>query len=222
MRLFSNICEEHLFLNDDHVDGFDDFLGRYLTSLDQRLDDDATGEISNSDDYLITLIARSPESLVATAISQRADELHERGIKVKAIFASLLSTDAMSSWIAADGSLSCASKIENLRWAKNPNLLDAHEQLTLGTDMCWSGDAMRRNQERRYVMDLFENHATSATYLARQGFDAMWTASVAVSKHHIKPIVSTADTERFFDAENNTLLTELWPSHLQNTISTRH
>jgi hypothetical protein len=72
-----------------------------------------------------------------------------------------------------------------IRWARNPRLLDAHEQVTYGADMCWSGDAMRRDADKRNPLVLFHMDAPDAALLAQRAFTALWGASVQVPERHL-------------------------------------
>ncbi len=56
---------------------------------------------------------------------------------------------------------------ELIRWARNPRLLDAHEQATSGAAMCWSGDAMRREADKRNALSLFDEEAPGGPRCSR-------------------------------------------------------
>ena len=64
-------------------------------------------------------------------------------------------------------------------------LLEAHEQVTYGADMCWAGDAMRRDADKRNPLALFEMDATDAATRAIHAFEALWNASVPVPGRHL-------------------------------------
>ena len=42
-----------------------------------------------------------------------------------------------------------------IRWAKNPRMLDAHEQLVIGPNSTWMGDCMRRDPTKRDAFQSF-------------------------------------------------------------------
>jgi hypothetical protein len=42
-----------------------------------------------------------------------------------------------------------------VRWARDPRLIEAHEQLVLGAQTCWIGDSMRRDPTK---CDAFESY----------------------------------------------------------------
>jgi hypothetical protein len=54
--------------------------------------------------------------------------------------------------------------------------------VTYGETMCWSGDAMRRDADKRNALTLFDEEAPEAVRLGRLAFEALWTASAHVPK----------------------------------------
>ena len=74
---------------------------------------------------------------------------------------------------------------ELIRWARNPRLLDAHEQVTYGETMCWSGDAMRRDADRRNALTLFDEEAPDTVRLGRLAFEALWAVSALVPERRL-------------------------------------
>lgn len=131
--------------------------------------------------HRITIIARSPASPVVAAFTTRVRDLKMRNIMAQIIVAHLDPESALRDMSAALSLLADDDDIGDLvRWARNPCILDAHEQLTLGHDMCWSGDAMRREPGKRDSLDLFERDAPHTVRLGALAFDAIWSASVPV------------------------------------------
>jgi hypothetical protein len=106
-------------------------------------------------DLRVTMLVRSAVSPACRIFTQRVDEFAARGVRL-------------------NGDDNAAASV---RWAKNPSLLDAHEQLTLGTRMCWTGDCMRRSADRRNALDLFEENSLGSVHLGELAFSSMWTAS---------------------------------------------
>jgi hypothetical protein len=72
-----------------------------------------------------------------------------------------------------------------IRWARNPRLLDAHEQVTYGDTISWSGDAMRRDADRRNALTLFGEATPDMVRLGRIAFEALWAASSLVPERHL-------------------------------------
>jgi hypothetical protein len=72
-----------------------------------------------------------------------------------------------------------------IRWARNPRLLDAHEQVTYGNSLCWWGDSMRRDAEKRNALSLIEDAAAGTLRLGRLAFEALWSASAIVAERRL-------------------------------------
>jgi hypothetical protein len=135
----------------------------------------------SADRRLITLIARSAASDAAQALIGMKDELLQAGLKVKAIVARLEPEAELKQLFVCLSDLDPASPSRELiRWARNPRLLDAHEQVTYGERMCWSGDAMRRDAGKRNALALFADAAPDVARLGRLAFEALWGASTVV------------------------------------------
>ena len=100
-------------------------------------------------DYTVTLIARSPLSPAAAALATKAEDLAAHEIGARIILAKPAPTEALQELIQALKPVLRGEVVSGrVRWARNPSLLDAHEQMTLGSTICWSGDAMRRSPQR--------------------------------------------------------------------------
>ena len=74
-----------------------------------------------------------------------------------------------------------------IRWAKNRALLDAHERLTLGRTLCWTGDAMRRSEDTRCALDRAEDCAPAILAEANASFAYLWRASKPLPKTLFSP-----------------------------------
>ena len=129
----------------------------------------------------LTLVLRSATSDPAMALLNMKDELLATGIRAKAILAKLEPEDGLRQLFAALSELSPNNPANELiRWAKNPRLAEAHEQVTCGHSMCWSGDAMRRDAGKRNALALFDEHSPDAMRRTTRAFLALWQASTAV------------------------------------------
>jgi hypothetical protein len=126
-----------------------------------------------------TLILRSAASAPAQVLTLMKDTLAEAGIQARVLLAKLEPEQDLRQLYAALTTLSPeADSAALIRWARNPRLLDAHEQAAYGHDMCWSGDAMRRDADKRNALALMETNAPEATLRAAMAFKALWAASV--------------------------------------------
>ena len=136
-------------------------------------------------DYTITLIARSPASPAAGALAVKADDLGAQQVSANVIFAKPAPSEALEDvLLALKPLLRGESVAARVRWARNPALLDAHEQITLGTNICWSGDAMRRSPQRPGVLEITEEGAPDAVIRAASAFSALWAASKPLRQSH--------------------------------------
>ncbi len=126
----------------------------------------------------LTMIVRSAQSAPALAFIAMSDELARAGASAKVVLARLEPEADMRQLYASLCRLAPRGPAEELiRWARNPRLLEAHEQVTYGTAMCWSGDAMRRDADRRNALTLFDEAAPQTARLGRLAFEALWAAS---------------------------------------------
>jgi hypothetical protein len=129
----------------------------------------------------LTLLLRSAASDPAQALIGMKDELIRAGLSAKVILARLEPEDELRQLFACLSELSPSEPAKGIiRWARNPRLLDAHEQAIYGASMCWSGDAMRRDAGKRNALTLFNEAAPDAARLGRLAFEALWVASTVV------------------------------------------
>lgn len=160
------------------------FIARYLESL-------AAQPGASAEARHISIIARSPNSPVIAALVSHRENLKQLGISVQAIFSEMKPETALAEFAATLSELRDGDEAHrNLRWARNACLMDAHEQLILGTTLCWSGDCMRREPGKCDSLDLFEVDAAGAVRLGNLAFDAIWSISqtVSASRLHAKVI----------------------------------
>ena len=134
----------------------------------------------------ITLILRSASSAPALAMVLMKDELERVGLDAKVVLAKLEPQEELRQLFLSLAHLSPRQQpCQLMRWARNPRLLDAHEQVTYGEAVCWSGDAMRREADRRNALTLFNEAAPELVRLGRLAFDALWAASSPVPERHL-------------------------------------
>jgi hypothetical protein len=146
----------------------------------------------------VTLIARSPASPVAQALAINLGRFEPQSVQVGIIFAQIAPPEALD-FLLQSLKTACAQAPETIiRWAKNRALLDAHERLTLGHTLCWTGDSMRRAEDTRSVMDRVDDADPAVLAESRASFTALWKASKALPKLVLsRPCLqSTGDTLR--------------------------
>ena len=136
--------------------------------------------------FSLTMILRSAASDPAKALVGMKGALQHAGVSAKVILARLEPEDDLKQLFASLSELAPQEPApELIRWARNPRLLDAHEQVTYGEAMCWSGDAMRRDADRRNALTLFDEEAPDTVRLGRLAFQALWAVSAHVPERRL-------------------------------------
>ena len=136
--------------------------------------------------FSLTMILRSAASDPAKALVGMKGALQRAGVSAKVILAKLEPEGDLKQLFASLSELAPQEPASELiRWARNPRLLDAHEQVTYGETMCWSGDAMRRDADRRNALTLFDEEAPDTVRLGRLAFEALWAASSLVPERRL-------------------------------------
>lgn len=134
----------------------------------------------------LTVVARSPDSPVIKALLGLAQEIDTAGLGLRVIFAHLDNESLPETWERDLGPLHC-----DVRWARRPRLIEAHEQLVIGPVTCWIGDCMRRDPAK---CDAFENYVEDcgeAAGCATVSFERLWSASEGVRRATaLPPVVS--------------------------------
>jgi hypothetical protein len=131
----------------------------------------------------LTMILRSPEADPVKALIGMTGALERKGVRARVLLAKIEPDDELKKLFETLSTLAPLEPAHELiRWARNPRLLEAHEQVTYGETMCWSGDAMRRDADRRNALTLFDEEAPESVRLGRLAFEALWTASALVPK----------------------------------------
>ncbi len=127
----------------------------------------------------LLVVARSLESPVVKAIASLDQAIAAVGGSVRLILAQLED----EAQCLAGNALRCKHEI---RWARHPRLIEAHEQLVLGPDTCWIGDCMRRDPAK---CDAYENYVEDcgeAAGCAAVSFERLWFASAALKNPSAK------------------------------------
>jgi hypothetical protein len=152
---------------------FDAYFDVYGLSLKQEAD---------LEQRTVTLIARSPASPPAQALAINLARFQPLSVEVNIIFAQIAPAAALNSMLQAL-STACRHAPETIiRWAKNRALLDAHERLTLGRALCWTGDSMRRSEDSRSAIDRVDDGDPASLAEANTSFAALWRASKPLPK----------------------------------------
>ncbi len=152
---------------------FDPYFDVYGLGLKQQAD---------LESHTVTLIARSPASPPAQALAMNLGRFQPMSLEVRIIFTQIAPPDALN-FLGQALNGSCRQAPEAIiRWAKNRSLLDAHERLTLGRTLCWTGDSMRRAEDSRSAMDRVDDGTPRIIADANASFEALWSLSSPVPR----------------------------------------
>ncbi len=174
MGLLSQVRQTQIKTGNIGLGRHNTFFARYIEWLDEN--PDARPEVRS-----VSIIARCSQSPVVRALIDNADELKARNVTVKAIICYAQPSQELRELTQALIMLSDAKEARELaRWANKSCLMDAHEQLTMGNSMCWSGDTMRREPGKCDGLDLFETSAPQTVRLGMLAFHAIWDVSEAL------------------------------------------
>jgi hypothetical protein len=128
----------------------------------------------------LTMVLRAADSDPAKALIGMKGALQRLGATARVILAKLEPEDDLKQLFAALSAVAPQVPAHDLiRWARNSRFLEAHEQVTYGEAICWSGDAMRREADKRNALVLVEE-GSDAVRLGRLAFTALWEGSSAV------------------------------------------
>jgi hypothetical protein len=127
------------------------------------------GDASHATHLLI--IARSLESPLVKAVAGLTNEITAAGLSARMILAQVDREPLPEEWGRA------ITFSHEIRWAKHPRLIEAHEQLVLGPQTCWIGDCMRRDPAKCDAYESYVEGCGEAAGCAAVSFERLWLAS---------------------------------------------
>lgn len=161
----------------------------------------------------LSLILRSAASPAAQAVIRLTVPLGNAAVAARVVLARLEPAEDLHQLFASLSELSPRQPSNELiRWARNARLLDAHEQVIYGNEMCWSGDPMRRDPNKRNALSLFDEKAGDAVRHGRLAFEALWLASVRIPQRHLLGQARSRPSGAYQAAEPSTMPVSLRPS----------
>ena len=118
----------------------------------------------------LLVIARSAQSPVVKSLATEAREIASTGCAVRMILARADRAGLPCAFIAAQAAaLDC-----EVRLARNPRLIEAHEQLVIGARTCWTGDSMRRDPATCDAYESFVEDCPEIATTAAMAFERLW------------------------------------------------
>ena len=167
MSFFDNARQSKFVKSMEKQENSSRFIGYYLDRLSVADEPSLTQRTA-------TLIARSPASPMARALLTVLTECESLAVRVEVLFAKAEPADQMAQWLEVFARNHATDPFLLLKKAENPALIDAHEQLVLGTTFSWQGDCMRRDPETRDAFETFECFNSEAAKRATRTFQALW------------------------------------------------
>jgi hypothetical protein len=132
----------------------------------------------------LLIVARSLESPLIKAVSSIGEDIAATGLSVRLILAQLDGEPNPQAWARR------VPFAHEVRWAKHPRLIEAHEQLVIGPETCWIGDCMRRDPAKCDAYESFIEGCGEAAGCAAVSFERLWHASQAVATSMRRGVVA--------------------------------
>lgn len=166
--------------SEDKMEKLKGFIGLAL----DRMQADAAGSVTRT----ITLVARSAGSPVARALTALSDRLVAARCTVNVVLVSLDAEVPGADWRIVS---EAPAFLGEIRFARNPRLADAHEQLVIGDTVCWTGDCMRRDPSKRDAFEFYSPADPDAARTTALSFARLWGACEPVTLRQTRPAART-------------------------------
>jgi hypothetical protein len=127
----------------------------------------------------ISALARSLESPVARAIGTLAAGIAAAGCPVRLLLVRPDRLAPVGGSVYPQAAFDC-----EVRLARDPRLIEAHEQLVLGRRASWTGDSMRRDPAACDAYESFTEDCPDLAAALQSTFDRLWSAARPIFAHH--------------------------------------
>jgi len=134
----------------------------------------------------LLIVARSLASPLVRAVAGLTHEIAASGRSARMILAHIDGEPQPEDWGRA------VSFSHEIRWAKHPRLIEAHEQLVLGPQTCWIGDSMRRDPAKCDAYESYVEGCGEAAGCATVSFERLWLACQPLVNRTARHIVGIA------------------------------
>ena len=154
------------------------------------IDETAASATAGADRGVLLLVVRSLDSPVAKAVSALVQD-GVLDMPIRAVFAMIERHDISGGQPKSEPF--CAVNAASM--ARDPRLLDVHEQLVLGPSTSWIGDCMRRDPRKRDAYECYAANCSETARWARISFERLWEKSQAVVLPGVTEIANMAATD---------------------------
>jgi hypothetical protein len=167
MSFFDNARHAKFVKHSEKQENSSRFIGYYLDRLSIAAEPTLGQRTA-------TLIVRSAASPAARALLAAITECESLAVRLQVLVCRAEPIEQMAQWLEVAARNDGADPFVCLRKACHPALIDAHEQLVLGTTFSWQGDCMRRDPETRDAFETFECFNSEAARRVDRTFQALW------------------------------------------------
>jgi hypothetical protein len=150
-----------------HLNGFEHGGGTHLTNH-------------------LLIVARSLTSPLVRAVVGLTHEIAASGRSARMILAHIEGEPQLEDWGRS------VTFSHEIRWAKHPRLIEAHEQLVLGPQTCWIGDCMRRDPAKCDAYESYVEGCGEAAGCATVSFERLWLACQPLVSRTARRVVGIA------------------------------
>ena len=213
MSFFDNARQSKFVKPEEKQENISRFAGFFLDRL-------SAADTPTLTQRTVTLMARSSASPVARSMLASLRDFRSLDVHVQLILNQLDPAELLTEWIELGLLNNGANSVPEIRWARNPALADAHEQMVLGTSFSWHGDCMRRDPETRDAFESFECFNAAAAHRASLSFAALWSKCQAVAV--IRPQQPAQGSSQVPHDVLNPLGGHVLPGVAGVIVSTRH
>ncbi|HWB45360.1 MAG TPA: hypothetical protein VG900_07970 [Hyphomicrobiaceae bacterium] len=130
--------------------------------------------------HALLAVVRSVDSPLLQALASLAGEMTQARVSLRMIVAQADPETFSQAWRSAGAGGDFQHEV---RWARNPRLIEAHEQLVLGPHTCWIGDSMRRDPAKSDAYESYVEDCGEAAGCAAVSFERLWAASDPLLAH---------------------------------------
>ena len=134
----------------------------------------------------LLIVARSLGSPLVRAVAALTHEIAASGRSAHMILAHIDGEPQPEDWGRA------VTFAHEIRWAKHPRLIEAHEQLVLGPETCWIGDCMRRDPAKCDAYESYVEGCGETAGCAAISFERLWLACQPLLSRTARRIVGIA------------------------------
>ena len=127
----------------------------------------------------ILVMARTVQSPVVRSVSALAGQIAAAGGSIRIILAKLSRGAPGGAGGEILAALQDAARCQ-VRQARNPRLIEAHEQLVIAARICWTGDSMRRDPAISDAYESFVEDCPAIATSAAATFERLWGDCVPV------------------------------------------